>query len=57
MPNRVKSLIETVCHGDRVNTPHCAQFKNAGLKEAGYKVYDDAWKPQNTKMVFSGYLF
>ena len=55
MPNRVKSLIETICHGDSVNTPHCAQFNNAGLKEAGYKVYDDAWKPQNAKMVFNGY--
>lgn len=57
MPNNRKGpfLLDRICDGTKVNTIHCAQFKNEAMKEAGYRVFGHAWKPQNTRLIHSGY--
>lgn len=42
-------------HGQKCWTPHCAEFSNGNLREAGFNIYGDAWNLQNADLVHSGY--
>ena len=52
---KVRTSMASRGPSSRCNTKQCAQFSNGELRDAGFKVYGNAWNLSGTKDVINGY--
>lgn len=54
-PDKYNTALYRHNSGDKVWTPHCAEFTHENLREDGKWVVGNAWNPKGIKHIFNGY--